>query len=584
MAVYNGTSAANTLTGGVAKVNDSLNGGLGNDLYKWSLGAGSDVITDTGGSDSVQLGDPSNLFTQWDTYRSGNNLIFDFGTAGKLTITNQYLAANTVEKLAYSDGDGLFYFSTSLTGTTANNLLVGTTAANTMRGAAGDDLMFGYLGNDSIYGDTGDDEIHAGAGNDSIYGGAGSDDLFGGAGADRIDGGVDTDTASYINQTQGVIVNFSGVSKTTGGITLGNGSVYEKAGVTTDTLINVEDVEGSRYGDVFFGGRTDLPNGGPGFFGGAGNDTIYGGGANTWMSVGYWETKTGVVVNLTNASITVGGVAVASLTARDGLGGIDKFVLSSGQIGVSGSDFNDYIKGRSDISNGWLSGGKGNDTIYGGSGNNDTVGFDSGSDSVYGVIVNLSAASITVNSVTVAANRARDDYGNTDTLSSIEAVGGSGKNDYILGSSANNLYLSGRDGNDTINGASGNDNIYGDNGNDVLTGGAGRDYLSGGSGNDIFDFNGTGELGLGVAADQIDSFVRGQDRIDLSTIDANAALAGNQAFSFVASFSGSNATGQVKYAGGVISISTDADSAAEYEIQLVGTIPLTALSAADFIL
>jgi len=582
MAVYNGTSAANTLTGGLAKVNDSLNGGLGNDLYTWTLGAGSDVITDTGGSDTVQLGDPNNLFTQWETYRSGNSLIFDFGTAGKLTITNQYLAANTVEKLAFSDGWGPFYFSASLTGTTANNLLVGTSAANTMRGNAGNDLMFGYLGNDSIYGDTGDDEIHAGAGNDSIYGGAGSDDLFGSAGADRIDGGADDDTASYLDQTQGVIVNFSGVSKTIGGVTLANGTVYEKAGATQDALIAIENVEGSRYGDVFFGGRTDLPNGGPTFVGGAGNDTIYGGGGNTWMGSSHWDTQSGIIVNLSNASIVVGGVTVGSLTARDGLGGIDKYVLSSGQISITGSEFNDYIKGRGDISNGWLSGGKGNDTIVGGSGNNDTVGFFS--DSEQGVIVNLSTASITVNSVTVAANRARDDFGNTDTLSSIEAVGGSGKHDYILGSSANNLYLSGRDGNDTINGAAGNDNIYGDNGNDVLTGGAGRDYLSGGAGNDIFDFNGAGELGFGVAADQIDSFVRGQDKIDLSTIDANVGLTGNQAFSFVSSFSGSNATGQVKYVGGVISISTDANSAAEYEIQLVGTLPSTALTAADFIL
>ncbi len=60
------------------------------------------------------------------------------------------------------------------------------------------------------------------------------------------------------------------------------------------------------------------------------------------------------------------------------------------------------------------------------------------------------------------------------------------------------------------------------------------------------------------------------DRIDLTTIDANSLAAGNQAFAYIggAAFT---AAGQLRYAGGILSGSTDADAAVEFEIQLIGT-------------
>jgi hypothetical protein len=68
--------------------------------------------------------------------------------------------------------------------------------------------------------------------------------------------------------------------------------------------------------------------------------------------------------------------------------------------------------------------------------------------------------------------------------------------------------------------------------------------------------------------------------IDVSTIDANDLLAGNQAFTFIggAAFT---AAGQLRYSGGVLQGSTNADTSAEFEIQLTGA-PI--LVAADIIL
>jgi Ca2+-binding RTX toxin-like protein len=141
------------------------------------------------------------------------------------------------------------------------------------------------------------------------------------------------------------------------------------------------------------------------------------------------------------------------------------------------------------------------------------------------------------------------------------------------GNTANNV-LTGNEGSNKLSGLSGNDMLVGGGGNDVLTGGVGRDTLMGGAGNDVFDFNGLAELGLGAARDSIKTWNAG-DKIDLSGIDANAALAGNQAFAFrgAAAFNG---TGQVRYANGVLQFNTDADLAAEFEIAILGAPPLVA--------
>jgi serralysin len=90
-------------------------------------------------------------------------------------------------------------------------------------------------------------------------------------------------------------------------------------------------------------------------------------------------------------------------------------------------------------------------------------------------------------------------------------------------------------------------------------------------------------MGLTSATwDVINDFVPGLDRIDLSTLDANAALAGNQAFSAPVvggTFSGAFANAGDLYFDNVAHVlygNTDADAAAEFAIQLVGVSTLTA--------
>jgi Ca2+-binding RTX toxin-like protein len=151
--------------------------------------------------------------------------------------------------------------------------------------------------------------------------------------------------------------------------------------------------------------------------------------------------------------------------------------------------------------------------------------------------------------------------------------------------------LTGNGGANTLTGLAGQDTLIGGAGNDKLVGGADRDVLTGGSGSDIFDFNALSESGLTTAArDVITDFTHGADRIDVSTLDARAATAGNEAFSFIghASF-GTNASGQLRFDYNATThvatlyASTDADSAAEFSLQ-VTLANATALVASDFIL
>ena len=150
---------------------------------------------------------------------------------------------------------------------------------------------------------------------------------------------------------------------------------------------------------------------------------------------------------------------------------------------------------------------------------------------------------------------------------------------------AGNDVLGGSTGNDLLGGLAGKDVIYGGRGNDTLLGGAGSDRLTGGAGNDRFKFAALADLGLSATArDVITDFKRGADKIDLSAIDTNSTKAGDQAFSWVKSFTAT--AGQARFAAdgkgnGIVYLNTDKDIAAEYEIMLTG---VTTLAATDLVL
>jgi hypothetical protein len=185
-----------------------------------------------------------------------------------------------------------------------------------------------------------------------------------------------------------------------------------------------------------------------------------------------------------------------------------------------------------------------------------------------------------------AANQIYGDAGN-------DVLKGGQLADKLDGGSGDDI-LWGLAGNDLLNGNSGNDLIYGDAGNDLINGGLGRDFLVGGGGNDVFAFATTADTGVSATTrDVIIDFVRGQDKINLSAIDANLSASGDQAFTFLATsgtaFTG--AAGQLRWfkedVAGTINDNTiivgdlNGDKIADFQIELDG---LFNLASTDFVL
>ncbi|MFT4014358.1 MAG: M10 family metallopeptidase C-terminal domain-containing protein [Paracoccus sp. (in: a-proteobacteria)] len=173
-----------------------------------------------------------------------------------------------------------------------------------------------------------------------------------------------------------------------------------------------------------------------------------------------------------------------------------------------------------------------------------------------------------------------------------DAMYGNGGNDTLEGGAGKDSIRGGA-GHDRLFGGTGDDHLWGGAGSDRLHGGIGNDWQHGGAGADVFVFSDVAQLGRNVATtDTIADFTRGQDKIDLSGIDAMAGQSGNQAFTFIGRNAiGTSARGEVSFqtydrAGTandvtVIRIDTDADRDAEAVIRLAG---IHGLTASDFIL
>lgn len=158
------------------------------------------------------------------------------------------------------------------------------------------------------------------------------------------------------------------------------------------------------------------------------------------------------------------------------------------------------------------------------------------------------------------------------------AVGGSG-NDTLIGNNASNILYGGA-GNDKLIGGKGEAHIFGGSGNNTLVSGAGQDVLEGGSGANVFVFQNASDS-TPLAFDRILDFKPGQDKIDLSGIDANTTLAERQSFTFVNAANFSHTAGELRYSGWLLSGDLNGDGIAEFLVKMVG---IEILSQQDIVL
>jgi Ca2+-binding RTX toxin-like protein len=269
-----------------------------------------------------------------------------------------------------------------------------------------------------------------------------------------------------------------------------NDTIFGTNGNDSITVHNGNDVVHANGGDDIM---TDLGGGNDQFFGDDGNDRIKLGAGNDVADGGagidtldYTGIDFMVIADLNQGFIFAEGIDQAiSIENIIGSDWNDTLMGTAGRNAFYGQGGNDTIKG-----------GGGRDSLFGGDGN-DTI---SGAGGMYGG---------TGDDIITSTYRRRGSQGDLQF---------------------------GEGGDDTMTGNNGNDTMYGGFDDDVMKGGAGEDYLHGGSGHniltggldrDVFAFQ---SFGAGHSYDTITDFERNYDKIDLSAIDADPTMAGNQAF------------------------------------------------------
>ena len=299
-------------------------------------------------------------------------------------------------------------------------------------------------------------------------------------------------------------------------------------GTVTDPATNIVKfghVEGSRLGDDVHGydngawlsglGGNDTLTGGAGndlLIGGGGNDTLFGGAGVDIAR--YAGARADFVVSTGGDGLHV--AEKAGVHSFDVLNGVEWLQFDDGALRLSDMAF---------LATSATAG------IFGGAGLyqanapvvlTGTSGADVFAVAVAGTIVHGLAGEDVVNATV--------DFTMLDDVERLNLIGtaaingtGSALSDQIYGNEARNI----------LTGGAGADSLYGGDGNDVLDGGAGRDKLKGGAGADEFVFTSVEESSK-AAPDSLSDFQTGIDHIDLTAIDANTQVAGNQAFALQA--------------------------------------------------
>ncbi|WP_211246200.1 Ig-like domain-containing protein [Cereibacter changlensis] len=343
-------------------------------------------------------------------------------------------------------------------GSSGENELSGSSADDVIEGGGGPDYFIGSGGDDAYIGD-GDDQLSyadvagpvqvdlaAGTavkadGEDSLVGiqalrgsahadtltGDAADNSFRGlAGNDVIDGGAGTDWVRYDRDFgqgggSGVIVD------------LGLGVAIDGFG-DTDSLISIEDVDGSQFVDEVTGSDADnrirTLEGDDDIIGSAGNDRIDGGEGYDQL---FYNRLSGPII----ADLAAGTVFKTGENATDTVTGIEALRGTAHADQIDGSEADEGFHGLA-----------GDDTINGGGGW-DEIRYDREMNyggGIGGVVVDLGAGTAT------------DSFGDTDTLIDISSVRGTAQADTLTGSDGYNSFT-GHGGDDVISGGDGWDTV-----------------------------------------------------------------------------------------------------------------------------
>lgn len=228
-----------------------------------------------------------------------------------------------------------------------------------------------------------------------------------------------------------------------------------------------------------------------------------------------------------------------------GTDGLDMLTGGTGNDYIVGGNGNDMLDGRS--GDDALEGGNGNDRLIGGPGDDLLIG--GAGDDIYVLGRDIGDTILDSSGVDTVRSTTSQDMREFEGIEILEISGGSRRGTTAIGTDGNDVIgMSGWMG--VIDAGAGDDQLLGHGqGSEIFIGGLGRDVMHGGlktfdppwlgqdNGIDRFDFRDPAESAVGAQRDVVLDFLHsdsfGGDQINLGAMDANANIAGNQAFTFI---------------------------------------------------
>ena len=330
--VITGPDSNDTLTGGdgndrlvAGKGADIMNGGAGNDTLVWNNGDGSDVLNGDAGNDGAEVNGNATL---------GDGFALE-ANAGRIKFQRANLVPFTLDSSTERfEVNGLGGDDILLTeaGVGALTLLSvdGGAGADTLNGSDGPDLILGGEANDVLNGGGGDDRVVGDRGADTMNGGEGDDTLVwnNGDGSDVANGDTGRDDVEvngapaagdvFTVQPNAARIKFDRTNLVPFSIDIGSSETLHANGLGGDDALTVGEVGAFEVTGAGGAGNDTLTGGGSSelFLGGSGNDTISPGGGLDVVSGDDGDDQ--VNVRDRTADVARGGAGSDAVVADNG--------------------------------------------------------------------------------------------------------------------------------------------------------------------------------------------------------------------------------------------------------------------------
>jgi len=331
--VITGPDSNDTLTGGegndrlvAGRGDDVMQGGAGNDTLVWNQGDGSDTADGQAGNDGSEVNGAATL---------GDAFTIDPVAGGTVQLRRSNLGLFTFDAATERfevNGLGGDDSLTANNGVGAATLLSvdGGAGADTVNGSEGADLILGGEANDVLSGGGGDDRVVGDRGADTMNGGAGDDTLVwnNGDGSDVANGDTGRDDVEvngapaagdvFTVQPNGARIKFDRPNLVPFSIDIGSSETMHANGLGGDDALTVGEAGAFEVTGTGGAGNDTLTGGGSSelFLGGSGNDTINPGGGLDIVSADEGDDQ--VNVRDRTADIARGGAGNDAVIADNG--------------------------------------------------------------------------------------------------------------------------------------------------------------------------------------------------------------------------------------------------------------------------